>query len=412
MIIKRTPFLLSILFFASLGFGQFGLDHGFTIKPYMFIVALIFIYNIFNNPKKIKNFFLFEYLYILFLIIVGMSLVISLYPSQTIKFTIGAALLSLIYLTLRFFYTNHINFEKILRSIAHAGVIVGLANLAYYLLGIIEVNFSFVGNNILHYGLMVDRGYPRLIGTASGDPNFTAVYLSIFFFFYLLQKGYTFEKILYFILIVLTFSRGAYVSIILALAIYYLFTNRISVSRININRIGNILLSSLLLFFAVYAMNAMFKLDIASTITSRAQDSYSDNGSGRTELWKNAYETYQENPLYGIGANSTLEYNTEQYDNEHYTHNTYLETLSELGIFGFFIFISSMALALRAAFRNCKYNLNYSFLLYLGILLQMVFLSMMVSEIYLIGILTILIFSQEAKNLIINNKSQRPIEAK
>lgn len=393
---KLAPYILSILFFTSLGFGQFHVYAGFAIKPYMVVALMILLYVLFKRRIRFIKLSLFEYLFIIFLLVVGFSVIISQYPDQTLRFTANVILLLIVYFTLRTFFTSFINFERIKQAITKSALFVGLGNLGYYFMGIVSSGFSLSGNNIVHQGLMLDRDSPRLIGTASSDPNITAAFLSFFFLFLLLQKGHLFTKILLFAGIILTFSRGAYIAIAVALLLYFIFTYRRTLKK---NLVKTFIGVTAIAGITLYILSATLNFSIIDMATGRFEDATLDNGSGRTTLWENAVTTFQDFPLFGIGANASLEYNTEHYNNPHYVHNTYLEVLSELGITGFFIYIAGIALALRTAYQACRYNSSYAFLIYLAIIAQMFFLSMMTSELYMLGILMIFLCQQEALKL-------------
>ena len=64
-----------------------------------------------------------------------------------------------------------------------------------------------------------------------------------------------------------------------------------------------------------------------------------NNGSGRFDIWNNAITLFYQNQFFGIGWYNFLEYNKIIFNRENYMHNTFLEVLVELGIFGFLIYI-------------------------------------------------------------------------
>lgn len=387
---SKTALGLSILFFLSLGLGQLGITMFFTIKPYMIVTGVIAIYTLFHKKKHFLSPLFFEHMYFLLLLAVGLSFTISYYPLETLRYTIGSLILLLVYGILRTFYTTHLSLKGLESSIKIAGIFVAILNLAYYSLGVYSVGSNFIGNGVIKFGLLLDRGQPRLIGLASSDPNFTAAYLSLFFMYYMTLKKHNIEKVLFLSLIILTFSRGAIISIALTLTISF-FLNKSSFKLRKI-LLGSIL-SLIFLSFTFYISKTFFRIDSKQILTSRFQEASADQGSGRISLWKSAYDTFERSPLYGIGANASLSYNKDEYKNDHYTHNTYLEVLSELGIVGMFIYLAGIYLAIKLSYSLYRRTEQYTFLLYLGLLFQMFFLSMLVSELYMLGVLIIFLYT-------------------
>ena len=73
--------------------------------------------------------------------------------------------------------------------------------------------------------------------------------------------------------------------------------------------------------------------------------------SGRTALWKKAYELFKENPVFGIGWEQFMNNNTY----EHEVHNTYLQWLCETGVIGFIlIMIPLLYMYLTTLFRTVR----------------------------------------------------------
>lgn len=95
-------------------------------------------------------------------------------------------------------------------SIAYVGVVFNVVSLILYIIGL--QYFSLYGGEEreIFAGLLVDRGYPRLIGLLD-DPNIFIFYNTIFFMYYMTNLQ-NITNILGLILCVttslLTFSRG------------------------------------------------------------------------------------------------------------------------------------------------------------------------------------------------------------
>lgn len=92
-----------------------------------------------------------------------------------------------------------------------------------------------------------------------------------------------------------------------------------------------------------------------------------DAGSGRSELWTVAWRGFEEHPVQGLGLNQfrvessryVLEPGTLRYvalisEKPRLVHNTYLQTLVETGVIGFLLFMSLIALSLRATSKAAR----------------------------------------------------------
>lgn len=392
---QKIPYLLSFLFFTSLGFGQFYIDVGFAIKPYMISTALILIYILLKKSFIVGSIKTREFLFLIFLFIVGLSSLWSEYPVQTIRFSIGAFFLAITFFTLRSFFSHSLRLELIERSMLRSSIVVIIANLFYYILGLYSVGFNFTGNALVSYGLVLDRGSPRLIGTASSDPNITALIISIFLFFLLSRKG-MFLKIASTFLIILTFSRGAIVSIFATLIVFFLVAWR----RLVFTKKQIMLVVVAVLMMSIFVLNfsTNFNLNIIEVATSRTENVSSDQGSGRASLWADALNTFSQHSILGIGANSSVSYNQDHYNSDHYVHNTYLEVLSELGLLGMIIYVLLVLMILHNAYAIYKNTRNaFPLLLVLGFLSQIIFLSMMIHEMLLIIMVMLTVYGSVSK---------------
>lgn len=384
--ISDIPFLLTFLLFSSLGFGAFFLDIGFALKPYMAVIALIGLYILFSLRRvslEVTRPFIYEVSYILLLSVVAISYLWSLYPDQTLRFTANALLLLVFYIVLRIFFTNHIQYHNILRAISWSGVVIAISSWIYYIAGVLSVDFVFSGNGIVEMGLMIDRSSPRFIGTASADPNITAMFLSFPLIFYAVRKEKYITQLLLFLALILTFSRGAYIAILATLIAYFIFNIRPVVSKRFIARSIVLVIAMLAtLNFASSALN----LNITSIAEERFDNVSSDGGSGRIDLWGKALNTFENNPILGIGANSSLSYNTDYGDSAHYIHNSYLEILSELGLIGALCAVALICSATWRVYvcsRSEKFFLQY-FLLAMAIMIT--FLSVVTHEMIMMSL--------------------------
>jgi O-antigen ligase len=145
------------------------------------------------------------------------------------------------------------------------------------------------------------------------------MYLNIFFGIYAL---------------VLTGSRGGFLSAIISLIVFFIITKN---SIYSIKKKSNVYIFALLFLsiFIVYKTTPALTVGgIKNNIISRYETStLNDYSSGRIDLWKKGLQVFLENPFFGVqkpfseivGSN---------------THNTYLEVLVSRGIVGLFLFIA------------------------------------------------------------------------
>ncbi len=198
-------------------------------------------------------------------------------------------------------------------------------------------------------------------------------------------------KVLYVIMLGLTLSRGAYISIILTLLAYYLFTNK---RVVDLSKAKSIIITTFMLVALSAVASMTLGLNITESINGRFESAIEDQGSGRIGLWQGALNTFENYPILGIGANSSYSYNDEKYGHMNYSHNTYLDVMSELGIIGFTIFICGVYFTIRLAHKARKHSGGFALILFFGILFQITFLSLMVNELYLVGILIVYLWGR------------------
>ena len=142
--------------------------------------------------------------------------------------------------------------------------------------------------------------------------------------------------------VLLTASRGATLSCVVALAIVPLTHAQLTKRK----RVA-ILLTLLLLVFAVLQFVPASSWERLSTMPSEVEHG---SMTGRTVIWKAAWEIFREHPLVGIGSNAfrlvvsrVLEEPIRLDDPDSPAppaHNTFLSVLVEQGVIGFAIFVA------------------------------------------------------------------------
>ncbi|WP_062108629.1 O-antigen ligase family protein [Bacillus niameyensis] len=385
------PLFIQLLFL-SLFFGNFNLDVGFAIKPYMVVTCLIILF--FSRVLTFTKLLHFEWLMLLYILIYILTALNFNYPIAHLRYIFAFILIILFYFASRgLIYKCDINtIEKILSNV---GVIGGFFSLVYYFLGLLKVNFNFHGNGVSYFGMLLDRSIPRLTGTAASDPNIFVFFATFYFFYFLCNLNSNKNKLGFLFIaisIVCTFSRGAYLSIVIGILIYFLLGIGKGKKKYYINTL--ILLP--ILYFVFSKLGDFFRIDLLDMIIRRFENIASDGGSGRVELWKDAYNTFMENPLFGIGINSTFEYNGMYYGHSNYVHNTVLEVLSESGIIGFCFFTLLWLSIFYSCIKLYKNRKSKLFLvIFLSMFIQMFFLSIQLSEAFFMVILLLYRYNQK-----------------
>lgn len=384
-------FLLQLLII-SLYFGRINIDIGVTIKPYMIVTTLIFFY-IFKD-MKIRKLYRFEVYMILFILMYSLTALKFKYPENHIRYILAFIVLMIFYFTIRSFF-ERISMNVIKEKMIYCTNISLVISLVYYFIGLLAASKISNWNSVRVYGALLDRGTPRMIGFISDDPNILVFFITIAFIYSLSNLKKNSNKVLAILSgasILLSFSRGAYLAIGVSIVFIILIKGK------TLEKIKAIVALSVISIGFIY-ITKLFGVDIIEIVLSRFSSLLSDGGSGRVELWKNALNTFANNPIFGIGINSTIPYGIINYNNNHYVHNTLLEVLSEGGIISFSIFLIWIVSLYRYCFKIYKYNKKEIFILgsYVALVCQMIFLSILYNEMFYFFILLICKFIVEFK---------------
>lgn len=127
--------------------------------------------------------------------------------------------------------------------------------------------------------------------------------------------------------IILTASRTALIAVIPAV-VFIVFTN---------NRLKPTtrILAFIVLFTAMFFLQPLVPQASLERLSTVSDSIAAGDLGGRVNLWKQALQTFQENPIMGIGAGVL---DTPLFLGA-VAHNTYISILTELGILGFFLFL-------------------------------------------------------------------------
>lgn len=380
-----------LLVMLSLYFGIFNIYVGFSVKLYMIVLVIGAIFSI--KTLAFDKLLFFETLMIAFFMISIFSALQFRYPAEQLRFIVVVLILLSYYFIMRGTLVR-LSIKKIETMIEISGLIGISISLVYYVLGIMQVNMVFKGNGIQVLGALIDRQAPRLTGVASTDPNIFVLFVTLYFFYTFTHLN-KFRNILGFILtlsaIVLTFSRGGYVGIVLG-AVLLLFIGK------NYGKKIKIVMGVCIIVIIAYYFQNQLPINPFEQLENRFSSIGSDGGSGRNVLWANAWHTFTQHPLLGIGINSTLSYSLDQGELlARYIHNTYLEILSELGIVGFITYFSFCIMLLYTSLKLIKHKVYFFLPVFVALFVQMFFLSVEYNEMFYLCVVLLYRYAKEYK---------------
>lgn len=380
-----------LLVMLSLYFGIFNIYVGFSVKLYMIVLGIGAIFSI--KTLAFDKLLFFETLMIAFFMISIFSALQFRYPAEQLRFIVVVLILLSYYFIMRGTLVR-LSIKKIETMIEISGLIGISISLVYYVLGIMQVNMVFKGNGIQVLGALIDRQAPRLTGVASTDPNIFVLFVTLYFFYTFTHLN-KFRNILGFILtlsaIVLTFSRGGYVGIVLG-AVLLLFIGK------NYGKKIKIVMGVCIIVIIAYYFQNQLPINPFEQLENRFSSIGSDGGSGRNVLWDNAWHTFTQHPLLGIGINSTLSYSLDQGELlARYIHNTYLEILSELGIVGFITYFSFCIMLLYTSLKLIKHKVYFFLPVFVALFVQMFFLSVEYNEMFYLCVVLLYRYAKEYK---------------
>jgi O-antigen ligase len=410
---KQWAFLFPLLFYLSFFLTAWHIYFGFAIKPFFILAFIYLIFNLKSIRFRIETHEIFMLLFFTYYFLTG---IFSADIVNSFRLILGGVITIVIYFLMKDFLKKQDKKNNIQNIIIVSAFLFSFLSLFLYIKGLIIVNGNLLGYEQERvFGVLIERGMPRLIGTMI-DPNFYFM-SSIFFFFFLLHIPYKSAFIIVTLLLLifsmmLTISTGGMISIIMILI------------PLAIIRILNLLKQFTIpkkyikiIFLAVTACIFLITFYTANefilNILSKRIDNLSE-GSGRFDIWKNGLSIWMQNPIMGIGIYNFRYYNGLYFNDYQYMHNTHLEVLVESGLIGFAlytIFLISVSIVILFIISKDR---KYTYLLtsYLALLIMMLSLSQIINEIlFLFFAYVSFIFvkergiNYETRNININNAS-------
>jgi len=226
--------------------------------------------------------------------------------------------------------------------------VVGLVSSLIALLGILEYIFVKTGR----------------ITSTFVNPNPFGTYLLILFLFY---WGYSLREkklflniisVVFLVALFLTGSRGAYLSLVVALPFIFIGFTKNEVKK-NLGKTvlifsGSLALTWLIIYIAPIVQESL-GLDVNLLDSLLRSGSLENSSTGRFEFWKAAIRVFVERPLTGFGLGTFFQsyfigYGGNQWYSR-FAHNHYLQILAELGIVGLILFMAFIFSSLFAFWR-------------------------------------------------------------
>ena len=396
-IIKKMSSLTLVLTFIqlimlSLYFGKLNLDIGFSIKPYMFVLIIGVL--LICTQMKFYRLYGFEWMMIFFVLVHSSSALNLTYQYKSLRFILAFLLMLVFYFSIRA-VIDRVSVKNLEKAISTAGFIGIFASLTYYTMGILETGMNFARSSTTFYGVLIDRSMPRLTGFASNDPNLYVFFVTLYFFYTINRLQY--KKIVLgcliaAITIILTFSRGGILGIVVGLTIQ-LVTMKDSKRALKLIIFGT--LAIIVLMF----MGNVFFLNPLQIIQNRFLSLATDGGGSRFQIWTDAFTTFRDNPILGIGINASASYNYEHFGRYVYVHNVILEVALESGLIGLIAFLSFLASVLFSAKKLLDYCNKYSyiFVTLVSMITQMFFLSILYNEAFYFVLCLLYRYKNETK---------------
>lgn len=198
------------------------------------------------------------------------------------------------------------------------------------------------GAVIAHSSWLVNVGGTTIFRSIATfpDPHMFSFFLELclpwafFIFMKTKNKFFLFSFILILTALLLTFSRGAYIGLLVGVSIGFL----VSMHRRAISLYEGLLLST----FLVLSIGILFGTE--NFIRDRLSDTFlslDSSGEERLVLWGEASQVIQNSPLLGIGLGGFPEkvQPSATYRDPIYAHNLYLDIAVEMGLLGLIVWI-------------------------------------------------------------------------
>jgi len=216
-------------------------------------------------------------------------------------------------------------------------------------------------------GLADESGFLRIYSIFA-HPNalsyFLVIILTLLIYFFIIAENqkikifYLVSIILNFILLIFTYSRGAWLALLITLLLLGVLKYRkLLLKSLVIISFFTILIFSINLFFQNYNSSIFLNFDLSRRIIKSFSSSHNSSISWRIDLWQEMAKTFWKKPFlgYGIGGfeKESLKING-LYAGSYEAHNDYLRLAIELGLIGLTVYILLILITLNKIIKIYK----------------------------------------------------------
>jgi hypothetical protein len=311
------------------------------------IVAWLFAY-------KFSKLYIYEIFFIVWIVLFASTAIYADNIVHSIRMSAGLLLFLATYILFRDFFKKYFKIDYLYSL----GMLFSISSIAWYAFGVMDMPESM---QRISHGVNYDRGMYRMTGYIN-NPDYFPIFSYIFLTYAYVNLAINRCKVLFFLTlfnIFLTFSISAYFALFVAFVVDLVLFKR---------RSEKVLYATVLLLIMVLVYDSGGY--VASIIDSRA--GALETGSGRYSMWSNALDVFLNQPLLGIGVNSTSLVTTSIGIVN--LHNTFLGILVEGGIVVFLTYTVFILTYLKSLFTLSLVNYEYRFLFLTAIL---IFVNMM-----------------------------------
>lgn len=222
---------------------------------------------------------------------------------------------------------------QLLRIITWGGIIIGLLAIYQYFFGFQHL-LDYIAKEKINNSFALDYIERKRIFFPFVTPNALAGYLAMIIPLSLINKRRIWFIIPLSFALFLTKSLGAFLSIFLALIIYFYLQDKLGKRKI-----------LLLLFGLLIIIGLIF---ITRTIIQKQHTQPIFSVVMRLNYWKDTLEIIKARPLTGVGIGN---FNLPQC---RYAHNSYLQIWAEMGTLGLISFLWLVIVSIKSNIKNIK----------------------------------------------------------
>lgn len=335
---KGSPWeVVELLLIISISFGSTVLLPN-VISRVLFYIALLFGYLILLKKGTLRFDSLNKYFY-LYCLVTIFSMLLSPY----FNISLVLSTFQLILITILLINIEIADVTKIIASIMKVLSILVYFGIAYSFIlktfgGMMNyddeyINYLFtplIRQSVI--GLIGDLGYCSLWR----NPNSFGFYILFVFIWKLCEKSdstlKTFFVEVYLILgSFLANSRAIYICLFFAIVVYF---------YLKLEKISKAVLLFVVSIFLTIGLTSGFLIDFIADIDLM----------GREGMWEKMFESIKAYPIFGIGFTATSKYLLGDIDSSYAvgSHNGYLNIMAEIGLVGFFIFLTIVLLVFQS----------------------------------------------------------------